>query len=72
MSQSWDRVYESKDVENKYQMFVNIFYFHFNNACPERTTKTRIKSNPWYTIQLYREKENLNDTYNQIKYNQMS
>jgi len=61
--QSWDKVYISRGVENKYEIFVNMFYCHFNNSCPVRISKNNIRNNPWFTAELSVEKDKLHETY---------
>ena len=50
-AQDWTTVYESDNVNNAYDTFISIFTKHFNDSCPETTTRnvSRKQYKPWFT-----------------------
>lgn len=60
-NEKWLDVFESKDTNDKYEIFINKFTSYFNRHCPnvQKMSRQRNMKHHWYSDELKKEKENI-------------
>lgn len=62
-SENWDEIYSLAGVEEKYQTFYNMFFYHFDAAFPVSTFRPKNKREKWVNHEIKKYSSHIKDLY---------
>lgn len=63
ISETWDEVYRSQNVNTKYKNFYNILFYHFDVSFPLTISKVKNNQNGWISNELKKYSAYIRDLY---------